>query len=120
MMQVLFRTIGAWARRLLLPASLLVLAACAAPPAPPPPPSAYDRAYSAMMGAMADQGVRITDAQQSAGIITGSRGNITVTATVKPRPDGSAEVAFKTRGNIQEDPQLIDRIGTSYNARMGR
>lgn len=119
-MKILTVTLGAWARRLLLPASLVVLAACAAPPAPPPPPSAYDRAYSAMLGAMADQGVRITDAQQSTGIITGSRGNITVTATVKPRPDGSAEVAFKTRGNIQEDPQLIDRIGASYNARMGR
>jgi hypothetical protein len=119
-MRILTVTLGLWARRLLLPASLLVLVACAAPPAPPPPPSTYDRAYSAMLGAMADQGVRITDAQQSTGVITGSRGNITVTSTVKPRPDGSAEVAFKTRGNIQEDPQLIDRIGASYNARMGR
>ena len=109
--------------RLLLIASALVLSACVAsapPPPPPPQPSTYDRAYNAMMGAMSDQGVRVTDAQQTTGVITGARGNITVISTVAPRPDGSVEVAFKTRGNIQEDPKLIDRIGASYNARMGR
>jgi hypothetical protein len=108
--------------RLLSIAVALVLSACVAyaPPPPPPPPSTYDRAYNAMLGAMSDQGVRVTDAQQSTGVITGARGNITVISTVAPRPDGSVEVAFKTRGNIQEDPKLIDRIGASYNARMGR
>ena len=108
--------------RLLLIASALVLSACVAyaPPPPPPQPSTYDRAYNAMLGAMSDQGVRVTDAQQTTGVITGARGNITVISTVAPRPDGSVEVAFKTRGNIQEDPKLIDRIGASYNARMGR
>ncbi len=107
--------------RLLLIVSALFLSACVAyAPPPPPQPSTYDRAYNAMLGAMSDQGVRVTDAQQSTGVITGSRGNITVISTVAPRPDGSVEVAFKTRGNIQEDPKLIDRIGASYNARMGR
>jgi hypothetical protein len=108
--------------RLLPVAAALVLSACVAyaPPPPPPQPSTYDRAYNAMMGAMSDQGVRVTDAQQATGVITGARGNITVISTVAPRPDGSVEVSFKTRGNIQEDPKLIDRIGASYNARMGR
>ncbi len=107
--------------RPLLIASALILSACVAyAPPPPPQPSTYDRAYNAMLGAMSDQGVRVTDAQQSTGVITGARGSITVISTVAPRPDGSVEVAFKTRGNIQEDPKLIDRIGASYNARMGR
>jgi hypothetical protein len=107
--------------RLLLMVSALFLSACVAyAPPPPPQPSTYDRAYNAMLGAMADQGVRVTDAQQTTGVITGARGNITVISNVAPRPDGSVEVSFKTRGNIQEDPKLIDRIGASYNARMGR
>jgi len=103
-----------------LPAlAALILTACVAY-VPPPQPSTYDRAYSAMLGAMSDQGVRISDAQPATGVITGMRGNITVISTVSPRQDGSVEVAFKTRGDIQEDPQLIQRIGASYNARMGR
>jgi hypothetical protein len=87
---------------------------------PPPQPSTYDRAYNAMLGAMSDQGVKLTDANPSTGILTGTRGNITVIATVARRPDGSAQVEFKTRGNISEDATLINRITSSYNARMGR
>ena len=107
-------------RAWLLALAALLLTACVASAPPPQQPSTYDRAYNAMLGAMSDQGVRISDAQPATGVITGARGNITVISTVAPRPDGSVEVAFKTRGNIQEDPKLIDRIGASYNARMGR
>jgi hypothetical protein len=100
-------------------ATLLMLAGCVAY-APPPQPSTFERAYNAMLGAMSDQGVKISDANQSTGTITGTRGNITVIASVAPRPDGSAQVEFKTRGNISEDANLINRITSSYNARMGR
>ncbi len=88
--------------------------------APPPGPSTYDRAYNAMLGAMSDQGIKVTDANPSAGLITGQRGGITVVATVAPQPDGTTKVEFRTKGDINQDPNLIDRITGSYNARMGR
>jgi hypothetical protein len=97
----------------------IALAGCVAY-APPPQPSTYDRAYSAMLAAMSDQGVKVTDANPSAGLITGARGPITVIATVAPQPDGTTKVEFRTKGDISKDPQLIDRIGASYSARMGR
>ncbi len=85
-----------------------------------PQPSTYDRAYNAMLGAMSDQGVKVNDANPSTGLITGVRGAITVIATVAPQPDGTTKVEFRTKGDISKDPQLIDRIGASYSARMGR
>lgn len=88
--------------------------------APPPGPSTYDRAYNAMLGAMSDQGVKVTDANPTAGLITGQRGGITVIATVAPQADGTTRVEFRTKGDINQDPNLIDRITGSYNARMGR
>jgi hypothetical protein len=103
----------------LLAALALSLAGCYAY-APPPGPSTYDRAYSAMLGAMSDQGVSVTDANPSSGLITGQRGGITVIATVAPQADGTTKVEFRTRGDIAQDPQLIDRITRAYNTRMGR
>jgi hypothetical protein len=88
--------------------------------APPPGPSTHDRAYSAMLGAMSDQGVNVSDANPTAGLITGQRGAITVIATVAPQPDGTTRVEFRTKGDISQDPNLINRITGSYNARMGR
>jgi hypothetical protein len=100
-------------------AAALFLGGCVAY-APPQQPSTYDRAYNAMLGAMADQGVSVSDSNPAAGLITGARGPITVIATVAPQPDGTTKVEFRTKGDISKDPQLIDRIGASYNARMGR
>ncbi len=103
----------------LLAAMTLVLGGCYYY-GPPPGPSTYDRAYNAMLGAMADQGVKVTDSNPSAGFITGQRGGISVTATVAPQADGTTKVEFRTRGDTAQDPQLIDRITSSYNTRMGR
>ena len=80
--------------------------------APPPGPSTYDRAYNAMLGAMSDQGVKVSDANPASGLITGQR--------VAPQADGTTKVEFRTRGDTNQDPQLIDRITAAYNARMGR
>ena len=99
-------------------AILLALAACVA--YAPPPPSTTERAYNAIVAAMAENGVRVGEANPATGIVTGTRGNISVTATVAPRPDGSAQIEFRTKGNISEDPTLINRITESYNVRMGR
>jgi hypothetical protein len=96
----------------------LVLTACYVPA--PAPPSTYDRAFHAVEGALIDQGVRITQSNPGSGTVTGVRGNITLTASVTPRPDGTTQVEFRTSGNTNEDPTLINRITAAYNARMGR
>ena len=111
-------------RRGLLRAVLIGLAAalagCVYYGPPPASPSTFDRAYSAMLGAMSDQGVQVTDSNPASGLITGQRGGITVISTVSPQADGTTKVEFRTRGDIAQDPKLIDRITSSYNARMGR
>ena len=98
------------------------MSGCAAPPPPTvvAPPSTVDRAFAAIVGAMNDQNVRITNSDQATGVVTGVKGGITVTATVHRQDDGSARIDFKTRGNIEEDPGLINRIGAAYNARVAR
>jgi hypothetical protein len=106
-------------RLVMLLVAALALGGCVAY-APPPPVNTVDRAYSAMLGAMADQGVSVGGADPASGTISGQRGGITVIATVAPQPDGTTRVEFKTRGDIGQDPNLIDRITRSYNARMGR
>lgn len=107
-------------RQLLAAFFATLLSGCTYYGAPPPGPSTYDRAYNAMLGAMSDQGVQIADANQAAGMITGQRGGITVIAQVTPQADGTTKVDFRTKGDTNRDPQLIDRISASYNARMGR
>ena len=101
-------------------ALVVALAGCVTYGPPPASPSTFERAYNAMLGAMSDQGVKITDSNPSAGLITGQRGGITVISTVSPQADGTTRVEFRTRGDINQDPSLIDRITGSYNARMGR
>lgn len=85
-----------------------------------PMPSAFERSWSAAIGAMEDEGVRIMTADRDAGKASGIRGGITVTATVQTRADSGVQVEFSTSGNTAADPTLIDRISQRYNSRMGR
>ena len=80
--------------------------------------SAYDRAFSAASGALSDQGLRITVQDRASGQVVGTRGNTVVTASVRPQPDGTTRVEFKTSGDA--DPGLAQRVVAAYNARMGR
>ncbi|MGZ5595924.1 MAG: hypothetical protein ACXWG3_04735 [Usitatibacter sp.] len=82
--------------------------------------SAYDRSWSAAVGALRDQGVQIVNENRAAGAIDGSRGGLRVTARVLTQADGRVRVEFNTSGNLAEDPGLSDRISRSYDARMGR
>ena len=84
------------------------------------PASKFDRSYSAAIGALEDQGVRITLEDRSAGVVQGSRNGIDVRATLQTQTDGSVRVAFNTSGSTGNDPELIDRITRSYNRLMGR
>jgi hypothetical protein len=101
-------------------AGSMALAACVAyEPVPYKAPSTYDRAWAAATGAMQDQGVTINDQDRAAGVLRGTRGSTGVTAVVRTRPDGRVQVEFNTTGT-SSDPGLVERIGESYNRRMGR
>jgi hypothetical protein len=86
----------------------------------PYPAPTYERAWSAALGALEDQGVQIVNVDRAAGSIRGMRGGINVTALVRSQSDASVQIEFKTSGNTDADPTLIDRVTRSYNARMGR
>lgn len=82
--------------------------------------SKFDQSWSAVIGALSDQGVRITTQDRGAGIIQGTRNNIEVTGSVRTQADNSVRVQFNTSGDTKSDPGLIQRITDSYNRRMGR
>ena len=81
-------------------------------------PANFDRSFNAALGAMQDQGLAIQRSDASGGVIVGMRDNSTVTANLSRQADGSVRVAFSAAD--ARDPDLIDRITRSYNARMGR
>ncbi|MGE5161181.1 MAG: hypothetical protein ACM3O5_06725 [Betaproteobacteria bacterium] len=104
----------------LVAAGSLALASCVVyEPVPVQAPSTFDRAWSAAIGAMQDQGVTINDQDRVGGVVRGARGPIGVTAVVRTRPDGRVQVEFNTSGTAS-DPGLVERISDSYNRRMGR
>ena len=84
------------------------------------PQASFDRSWNAARNAFEDQGVQISSADRAAGIIRGRHGGIDLTATVRTQADGSVRVEFNTAGATEQDPQLIDRVSRSYDARMGR
>lgn len=85
-----------------------------------PTPSAFERSWSAAVGALEDEGVRLVNLDRDAGKASGIRGDIGVTAAVRTQADSSVRVEFSTSGDTAADPTLIDRITQRYNARMGR
>ena len=82
--------------------------------------SKFDQSWSATVGALSDQGVRITSQDRGAGVVQGTRDGIEVTGNVRTQADGSVRVQFDTSGATKRDPTLIKRITGSYNSRMGR
>jgi len=84
------------------------------------PVSKFDQSWSAAVGAFADQSLRITSENRSAGILRGTRDGIEVTGNIRTQADGSVRVQFDTSGATGRDPDLINRITSSYNSRMGR
>jgi hypothetical protein len=79
----------------------------------------YDRAWSAALGAMYDQGVSVTVQDRNAGVIRGERGGMTITAALQAMADGSVQVKFNSSGPKNADPDLIHRVSDSYDRRMG-
>jgi hypothetical protein len=87
---------------------------------PYPPAASFDRSWTAVVGALGDQGVRITSEDRTAGVVRGTRDGIDVVANVRTQADGSVRVEFNTSGATARDPGLIDRISRAYDYRMGR
>ena len=86
----------------------------------PYPSTSFDRSWAAAVGALGDQGVRITSEDRSAGIVRGTRDGIDVVGNVRTQADGSVRVEFNTSGATARDPALIDRISRANDSRMGR
>jgi hypothetical protein len=80
----------------------------------------FDQAWSAAMGAMGDQGLRIDEQDRGAGVIRASRSGIVITATLRTRADERIEVKFSQSGATGNDPDLMSRVTKSYHRRMGR
>ena len=108
-------------RALLCAAFLSLFAGCVVyEPVPVSTPASFDRSWNAATGAMADQGVSITAQDRGAGIIRGTRGGISIQASVRTLADGRVEVRFDQSGQTGSDPNLVHRISESYDRRMGR
>jgi hypothetical protein len=84
------------------------------------PATTFDRSWSAARNAMQEQGVRINQEERSTGTLRGDRNGIQVVALVQTQADGSVRVQFNTVGATTVDPQLIERISSSYDRLMGR
>ena len=83
-------------------------------------PASFDRSWEAAVGALADNGLAITSQDRDSGAVSGRRGAIDVVANVRSQSDGSVRVEFTARGNVNEDPGLVDRVSAAYDRRMGR
>jgi hypothetical protein len=84
------------------------------------PVSSFDRSWGAAQAAFAEQGVPITREDRAAGVVSGTRDGIIVTANVRTQADGSVRVEFNTSGATAKDPDLINRMTAAYNRNMGR
>jgi hypothetical protein len=84
------------------------------------PAPTFDRSWAAARNAMQEQGVQITQEDRSTGTLRGNRNGIDVLALVRTQADGSVRVQFNTVGATSVDPQLIERISSSYDRHMGR
>jgi len=105
-------------------ATVSALCGCYAYPYPygyPPPagypagPSIYDRSWTALSGALRDEGVQVSREDRATGVIEGQRGGTPVRAQVMTQADGRVRVEYNT-----SDPALAERISRAYESRMGR
>jgi hypothetical protein len=116
-----YRT-GALALIIMVAAAIILVDGCAPEPAPSyaPASSAFDRAWSAAVGAAQDEDVRITAEDRAGGVIVGTRGEQEITIYVRTQADGNVRLEFSVRGPKGADPGLVSRISRAYDRRMGR
>ena len=83
-------------------------------------PPSFDRSWDAALGAAADVGVQITNADRSTGRITGSKAGASVSIDLRPQTDNTLQVIFSAPDSKESNPTLNDRWLQAYQARMGR
>ena len=112
--------------QIVLAAACVSLAGCYAYPYPYPAyqtvttaPS-FDRSWDAALGAAADVGIQITNADRASGRITGNKAGTAVWIDVRPQADNTLQVAFNAPDSKEANPTLNERWLASYNRRMGR
>jgi hypothetical protein len=104
-----------------------LVAGCVVAPYPYPyttttvasPPS-FDRSWDAALGAAADVGVQITNADRATGRITGAKAGAAVTIDLRPQTDNTLQVIFTAPDSKESNPSLNDRWLSAYQRRMGR
>src|SRR5881392_1919004 len=93
-----------------------LLAGCVVAPYPYPyttttvtsPPS-FDRSWDAALGAAADVGVQITNADRGNGRITGSKAGAPVTIELRPQADNTLQLIFSAPDSKETNPTLNDQ-----------
>ena len=112
--------------RLALASAALLSAALLAGCVVAPYPGAYstgmstDRSWNAALGAAADAGIQVGNADRGSGRITGSKAGAGVTIELRPQADNSLRVSFDAPDAKETNPTLAERWTAAYNRRMGR
>lgn len=117
------RSVGFAFPTFFLTAVVILLSGCATSGPVPvyvPAPSAFDRAWSAALGAARDEGVQMISEDRVSGVINGTKGDQEVTINMRTQADGSVRLEFSVRGPKDTDPGLAGRISRAYDRRMGR
>ena len=83
-------------------------------------PPSFDRSWDAALGAAADVGIQITNADRANGRITGSKAGAAVNIDLRPQTDNTLQVIFSAPDSKETNPTLNDRWLRAYQARMGR
>ena len=65
----------------------------------PAPTGGFEHSWSAVLGAMVDEGVRIKAEDRASGTVHGMYDNIGVRSIVRTQADGSVRVEFNTSGH---------------------
>lgn len=90
------------------------------PVAAPSGAATFDRSWNAALGAAHDLGVSVTSANRTSGIIYGTTATDDVTISVLTQADGRVRVEFNVKGPAGSDTDLVNRLSSAYEARMGR
>ena len=83
-------------------------------------PPNFDKSWDAAIGAAADAGVQVTNADRGSGRITGNKGGAAVNIELRPQPDNTLQVVFNAPDSTESNPTLNQRWLAAYNRRMGR
>jgi hypothetical protein len=83
-------------------------------------PASFDRSWNAALGAAADAGIQVGNADRGSGRITGSKAGAAVTIELRPQADNSLRVSFDAPDAKETNPTLAERWTAAYNRRMGR